>query len=196
MRHPVQKRRLPTDKKFNVLEGERRLARKVREYYRRQGFEALRDQKRQFQEAAASHRWEAERLRQTETATVSMQTISEINGFSFRLETNGAAKFDVRQRIYLFEFSVESAQALEAQREVLTREAAEEMNRRDSTSLGMMQTLEFDLQCEASARREGFEQLQRTSNASNEECRKHYVRSSKQDLELIRLTNDSNSQLK
>ena len=57
------------------------------------------------------------------------------------LEDN-AADFDERQRIYLHEFSVESAHALEAQREVLTHEAVKEF-RRDGISLGMMRALEF-----------------------------------------------------
>ena len=42
-----------------------------------------------------------------------------------RLDNNVVAEFDERQRIYLLELSVESAQALEAQREVLTHKAAE-----------------------------------------------------------------------
>ena len=48
------------------------------------------------------------------------------------IENNVAAEFDERHLIYLHEFSVEPAQALEAQREVLTHEAAEEICRRIS----------------------------------------------------------------
>ena len=44
-----------------------------------------------------------------------------------RLENNVATEFDEGQRIYLHEFSVESAQALYAQREVLTHEVAEKV---------------------------------------------------------------------
>ena len=40
-RHPVQKRRLPTDEIPNVLEGQIRMAREASECYRRQGFEAI-----------------------------------------------------------------------------------------------------------------------------------------------------------
>ena len=54
-------------------------------------------------------------------------------GSFFRLEN---AEFDERQQIYLHEFSVESAQAVEAHRKVLTHEAAGEIHRRDSVSLG------------------------------------------------------------
>ena len=92
-------------------------------------------QERQFEEAAASHRWEAERLQNNDTARVATQTISHMNGRFHRLENNVAAELDERQRIYLHD-SVESAQALDAQREVLTHEAAEEIHRRDGMSSG------------------------------------------------------------
>ena len=75
--------------------------------------------------------------------------------------------------------SIESEQALEAQREILTYEAAEEIHRRDNKSLRMSKTLKFELRCqnlESSVRREGSRQtreyLQRNINSSNEECRK------------------------
>ena len=78
----MQKRRLPTDEIPNVLEGETRMARKVSEYHRRQGFEALHHQARQFEEAAG-HRREAERLLYTETARVATETISQVNARFF-----------------------------------------------------------------------------------------------------------------
>ena len=91
----------------------------------------------------------------------------------YRLENNFAADSDERQRIYLHEISVESPPALEAQREVLTREAAEEFHRRDIISQGMMRTLECESLSEAATQREGSEQtrdyLLRSLNASNEE---------------------------
>ena len=52
-----------------------------------------------------------------------------------RNENNVAAKFDETQRIYFHEFSVKSAEAFGAQREVLTHEAAEEMHQRDGIYL-------------------------------------------------------------
>ena len=51
--------------------------------------------------------------------------------------------------MFLHECSVESAQALEAQRVVLTHEVAEDIHRRDSLCVGMMQTLKFELYSEA-----------------------------------------------
>ena len=83
----------------------------------------------------------AERPLQAETARVATLTISQMNTCFLRVENNVAAEFDERQRIYRHEFSVESAQALEAQREVLTHEAAEEIHRKDCVSLRMMRTL-------------------------------------------------------
>ena len=53
-----------------------------------------------------------------------------MNARFFRLENNVTAEFDERQQFNLHEFSVESAHALEAQREVPTHEAAEEFHRR------------------------------------------------------------------
>ena len=108
-----RKRRLPTDEIPNVPEGDMTMAREVIEYHRLL-----------FEEAAAGHRREAEGLLQAETAGVATQTLSHMNARYYRLENNFAAEFDERQRISLHEFSVESAQALEAQREVLTHEAA------------------------------------------------------------------------
>ena len=135
-------------------------------------------QERQIEQAAASHRWEAERLLQTDTARVATQTSSHMDANLHRFESNVAAELDEWQRINIHEFSVKSAQALEAQREVLTHEAAEESHRRDVLSLGVMQTLEFGLHSEASAQRERFEQtrydLQKCLNSSNEECRKYH----------------------
>ena len=81
-----------------------------------------------------------------------------MNADFHRIENNVAAEFDERQRIYLHEFSVESAQALDAQRQVLAHDETEEIRRRDCKTLGMMQTLEFESHSEASAQREGFEQ--------------------------------------
>ena len=76
--------------------------------------------------------------------------------------------------------SIESEQSLEAQREILTHEAAEEIHRRDNKSLRVWKTLKFELRCrnlESSVRREGFgqtrEHLQRNINSSNEKYRKY-----------------------
>ena len=69
-----------------------------------------------------------------------------------------ATEFDERHRIYLHEFSGELAHALEAQREVLTHEATEEIRRRDSISMGRMRIRERGSLSVASAQREGFEQ--------------------------------------
>ena len=55
-------------------------------------------------EAAASHRWETERLLQTETARVATQTISLLNARLHGIEDNVGAEFDERQRIYLHFF--------------------------------------------------------------------------------------------
>ena len=51
-----------------------------------------------------------------------------MNAHCYRLENNVAAEFDDRKRIYCRKFS-QSAQALEAQREVLTDGAVEETHR-------------------------------------------------------------------
>ena len=86
---------------------------------------------------------------------------------------------DVTENNVAAEFDVEPAQALEAQREILTHEAAEDIHRRDGISLSMMRTLEFQSHSEPAAHREGFEQnrnyLQKCHNSSNEECRKYYL---------------------
>ena len=72
-----------------------------------------------------------------------------------------------------------SAEALEAQREVLTHGASEGSHRRDCLSLGMLRTLEFELHSEVATQRGGFEQtrdyLQKSLNVSNEEYRKYYI---------------------
>ena len=176
-RHPVSKRRLPTDEIPNVLEGEIRIATEVSECYRRQGCETLHHQERHFEEAAASQWW-ADRLLQAETARVATQTISQMNARFFWLENNVSAEFDERQRIYIHEISVESAQAFEAQREVSAHEAAEENWRRDIMSLGLMRALEVESVSEVAVQREGLERtrdyLQRILNASSEGCRKFY----------------------
>ena len=117
------------------------MTREVSEYDRRHGFEALHHEERQFEEAAASHRREAEILLQAVTARVATQA-------------NVAAQFDERQRIYLHELSVESAHALEAQRDVLSHEAAEEFHGRDSISVGVMRTLEFESHSDVEGQRE------------------------------------------
>ena len=46
------------------------------ECYRRQGFETPHRKEQQFEEAVASHRWEAETPLQAETARVAAQTVS------------------------------------------------------------------------------------------------------------------------
>ena len=101
---------------------------------------------------------------------------SQMNARSYRLENNVAAEFDVRQRIYLHEFSIESAH--EAQIEVLTHEAAEELHRRDCPSLGMIRTLEIESHSNVAVQRERFEQTrdyhQRSLHASNKEYNKQY----------------------
>ena len=108
---------------------------------------------------------------QSETASVATQTI-------YRLEHNVEAESDKEQRIYLHEISVDSAQALEAQREVLIYEAAAEFHPSAMVLQGMVRTLEFESHSEAADQREGVEQtqsnLQRSPNASNEGCRKYF----------------------
>ena len=95
-----------------------------------------------------------------------------------RKENKVAGEFDERQCIYLHECAVESVQALEPQREILAHEAAEEIIRRGTFSLGMMRSLEFESHSEAPSQREGFGQtqyyLQKCLISSNEECRKYY----------------------
>ena len=90
----MQNRWLRTDEIPNVLEGERRMAREFSENYRRQGFDALHHRERQFEEAAASHRWEVERLRQTETARVASQTIAKKHACFYRRENVAAVCHD------------------------------------------------------------------------------------------------------
>ena len=65
VRHTVQKRRLPSEHGSLVPEGDMRFARKVGEYYRRHGYDALHYQEQQFEEAVASRRREAEQRLQT-----------------------------------------------------------------------------------------------------------------------------------
>ena len=85
-------------------------------------------------------------IRDSKSAT---QTLSQMNARFYRLGINVAAYIEERQRIHhLHEFSVESAQALEAQREVLTHDVVEEIHRRDGRSLGMMRTLESESHAE------------------------------------------------
>ena len=119
---------------------------------------------------------EAERLLEAETTRVATQTLTQTNARFCRLANNVAAEFDERQRIYFHEFSVVSC--IEAQREVLTHDAAEEIHRTDGVSEGMMRTKEFESHSEVSAQRKGFEMSrdyhQKSPNASNEEHRKYY----------------------
>ena len=168
---------MPTDEIPNDPDGEVRMVRDVSEQYRRPGFESLHHHERQFEEAAAGHRWEVERLRQAETAGVPTQTISQMNARLCRLQSNVATDFD-EDNEFIFTNSVESAQALEAQREVLSHEAAEDIHRRDGKSLGVMRALEFESHSGVVGQREGFEQtrdyLQRSLNASKEEYPKYY----------------------
>ena len=54
------------------------MAKEVSEYHRRQGFEALHHEERQFEEAATSHRSEEERLLLAETARVPTLTTRQM----------------------------------------------------------------------------------------------------------------------
>ena len=124
---------MPTDEIHNVPEEETKTAREVRRYHRRQSFEALHHQERQFVEAAASHR--------KETEILLADNFPKKNACFYRLEIKVAAEVDDGQRIYLHGFLVESTQAREAQCGVLNHE---EFHRRDSLSQGMMRSLEFE----------------------------------------------------
>ena len=67
-RHPAHNEGRQS-KKFPTFLIEK-VSREVGETCRQQGFEVLHHQERPFEEAAACHRWEGERLLQTETARV------------------------------------------------------------------------------------------------------------------------------
>ena len=58
-----------------------------------------------------------------------------MNAFLHRIENNVTAEFDKGNEFCLQKFSMESASALEAQREVLAHQAAEEIQRRDSKKI-------------------------------------------------------------
>ena len=106
---------------------ERRMASNVSEYYRRQ-----------------------ERLLQAEKARVSTQKISQMSFF----EDLKKRRTWVRPKTNEFIFANSQSnqhQHTKAQRESLTHEAAVEIHRRDSISLGTMRTLEFESNSEVAA---------------------------------------------
>ena len=87
---------------------------------------------------------------------------NEARFFFFKPENNAASEFDDVDNESIFTNSVESAQVLEAQREVLSHKAAEEFHRRDSTYLGMMRAQKCVSHLEAAAQRETRDYLQRS----------------------------------
>ena len=64
--------------------------------------------------------------------------MSQVNACFDRLENNVAAGFDERQRTCLHEVPVESAQALEAQRELLSRILKSQLKEKDLNRLGII----------------------------------------------------------
>ena len=89
-------------------------------------------QERQFEEAAASHRWEAQRLLHTDTAGDDF--LNERPVF-VEMKTTLQQSSTKRNEFTFMNFQSRSAEAFGAQREVLTHEAAEEMHQRDGISL-------------------------------------------------------------
>ena len=102
--------------------------------------------------AAASHRWEAERLLKAETARVVMQTVSQVNARGNRFENNFAGEFDEIQLIYLCRILSRIATSTWG----ATRRLASwsRRNRRDCASVGMRLIFELESHVEG----EGFEQ--------------------------------------
>ena len=102
--------------------------------------------------AAASHRWEAERLLQAETARVVTQTVSQVNARGNRFENNFAGEFDEIQLIYLCRILSRIATSLGGATRSLASWSSRR-NRRDCASLGTMLIFELESHVEG----EGFE---------------------------------------
>ena len=117
----------------------------------------------------ASHRWEANRPVQAETAKVATQTLSQMNARFHRLENNVGAVFDGRPKLLSRILSRISTSTRSTTRNPDSR--SEETYRRDSCSLNTTSALEFESHFDVAAQREGFQQtrdyLQRSLNASN-----------------------------
>ena len=117
-RRPVQKRRLPTDELSKYLEGVRRSAieRSSRVLSSSRFCSTKSDSLKRPQLVIDGKRKDFNKPRQQELPRRRLPNEPQFFFFMDLTENNVAGEFDERQRIYLHEFSVESAHALESQR--------------------------------------------------------------------------------